>query len=319
MPVLEDAAQAAGSTSARRPPGRAGHARDVLVLPVQEPRRLRRRRRDHDRATPRWPIASARCASTARPTRRPTTTSATTAASTRSRPRSCASSCPTSTPGPPPPRRRRRPLRRGARRPRRPCPAPRRAPAPPGTSTSSATPRADALQAALAAAGIGARPYYRTPVHAQPPMRQWAPAHPLPGTAEAARTHLAIPMGAALTAAQTDEVSDRDPGRGSLPPVSPVDRRARVAMVGTQPAHIAGYVPLTSSRAGFGPEAHGSHLTRAYRGLNASRDKPAPDALGNSHQPSSRRTRRSARGSAPAGRRPRGGRGTSRRCGAGPR
>jgi len=66
---------------------------------------------------------------------------------------------------------------------------------------------ADRLAAALADAGIGARPYYRTPVHEQPPMRAWAPAHDLPGTAEAARTHLAIPMSAALTPAQTDEVS----------------------------------------------------------------------------------------------------------------
>lgn len=66
---------------------------------------------------------------------------------------------------------------------------------------------ADRLAAALATAGIGARAYYRTPVHEQPPMRQWAPSHALPGTAEAARTHLAIPMSAALTAAQVDEVS----------------------------------------------------------------------------------------------------------------
>jgi dTDP-3-amino-3,4,6-trideoxy-alpha-D-glucose transaminase len=66
---------------------------------------------------------------------------------------------------------------------------------------------ADRLAEALAAAGIGARPYYRTPVHEQPPMRQWAPSHALPGTTEAARTHLAIPMSAALTEAQTDEVS----------------------------------------------------------------------------------------------------------------
>src|SRR3954466_98528 len=56
----------------------------------------------------------------------------------------------------------------------------------------------DGLQAALAAQGIGARPYYRTPVHLQPPMAPWAPAAELPGTAEAARTHLAIPMSAAL-------------------------------------------------------------------------------------------------------------------------
>ncbi|HWI74228.1 MAG TPA: DegT/DnrJ/EryC1/StrS family aminotransferase, partial [Baekduia sp.] len=66
----------------------------------------------------------------------------------------------------------------------------------------------DRLLAALTAAGIGARAYYRTPVHAQPPMAPYAPSHDLPGTAEAARTHLAIPMSAALTTAQTDEVAE---------------------------------------------------------------------------------------------------------------
>jgi dTDP-4-amino-4,6-dideoxygalactose transaminase len=64
----------------------------------------------------------------------------------------------------------------------------------------------DTLLAALKDAGIGARPYYRVPVHAQPPMAKWAPAHDLPGTAEVARTHLAIPMSAALDEAQVDEV-----------------------------------------------------------------------------------------------------------------
>ena len=44
------------------------------------------------------------------------------------------------------------------------------------------------------------------PVHAQPPMRALGAAHELPGTAEAARTHLAIPMCAALNAEQADEV-----------------------------------------------------------------------------------------------------------------
>ena len=49
VPVLEDAA---GRRLARRtgPPGRARHRRDVQLLPVEEPRRVRRRRRDHDRA-----------------------------------------------------------------------------------------------------------------------------------------------------------------------------------------------------------------------------------------------------------------------------
>jgi dTDP-3-amino-3,4,6-trideoxy-alpha-D-glucose transaminase len=75
--------------------------------------------------------------------------------------------------------------------------------------------QADALQAALTAAGIGARAYYRTPAHAQPPMAPWAPAHELPGTMEAARTHLAIPMSAALSAEQVAEVAAAI--RGVLP------------------------------------------------------------------------------------------------------
>jgi dTDP-3-amino-3,4,6-trideoxy-alpha-D-glucose transaminase len=65
----------------------------------------------------------------------------------------------------------------------------------------------DALQRALGQAGIGSRPYYRTPVHAQPPMAQWPPRVPLPATEEAARTHLAIPMSAALRPEQIAEVT----------------------------------------------------------------------------------------------------------------
>ncbi|MBI5104292.1 MAG: DegT/DnrJ/EryC1/StrS family aminotransferase [Solirubrobacterales bacterium] len=77
--------------------------------------------------------------------------------------------------------------------------------------------RADELQQALAERGIGSRPYYRTPVHAQAPMRQWAPAAgALPATDELARTHLAIPMSAALGAEQVAEVAAaiRDAGLG---------------------------------------------------------------------------------------------------------
>ena len=44
VPVLEDAAQAAGSTSPGGPRGRARSGGDLLLLPVQEPRLLRRRR-----------------------------------------------------------------------------------------------------------------------------------------------------------------------------------------------------------------------------------------------------------------------------------
>jgi hypothetical protein len=53
----------------RRAGGRARHRRDVLVLPLQEPRRVRRRRRDRHRATSSSPTACGCCASTARATR----------------------------------------------------------------------------------------------------------------------------------------------------------------------------------------------------------------------------------------------------------
>lgn len=66
---------------------------------------------------------------------------------------------------------------------------------------------ADALQAALASAGIESRGYYRTPVHRQAAMAPYAAGTPeLPGTDEAARTHLAIPISAAITREQVDEV-----------------------------------------------------------------------------------------------------------------
>jgi dTDP-4-amino-4,6-dideoxygalactose transaminase len=66
--------------------------------------------------------------------------------------------------------------------------------------------RADELHAALTEAGIGARPYYRVPAHLQPAMREYAPTVELPGTEEAARTHLAIPMSPVLSAEQAAAV-----------------------------------------------------------------------------------------------------------------
>ncbi len=66
--------------------------------------------------------------------------------------------------------------------------------------------QAELIAAALADAGVGCRPYYRTPVHLQPPMREWAPARELPGTAQAARTHLAIPMSPVLSREQAGQV-----------------------------------------------------------------------------------------------------------------
>jgi dTDP-4-amino-4,6-dideoxygalactose transaminase len=68
--------------------------------------------------------------------------------------------------------------------------------------------RADELAAALAERGIQARGYYRTPVHRQPAMAPWGGDAALPVTDEVARTHLALPMGPELTAAQAGEVVD---------------------------------------------------------------------------------------------------------------
>ena len=76
--------------------------------------------------------------------------------------------------------------------------------------------RSDELAAALGAAGIGHKAYYRVPTHLQPAMREYAPGGELPGTAEAARTHLAIPMSPVLSRGQAAEVAAavRDAGLG---------------------------------------------------------------------------------------------------------
>ncbi len=69
-----------------------------------------------------------------------------------------------------------------------------------------ASPQADQVQAGLEAAGIGCRAYYRTPVHRQVAMRRWGEGVELPQTELAARTHLAIPMSPVLSREQADEV-----------------------------------------------------------------------------------------------------------------
>jgi dTDP-3-amino-3,4,6-trideoxy-alpha-D-glucose transaminase len=58
--------------------------------------------------------------------------------------------------------------------------------------------RPDELAAALRDRGVAARGYYRTPAHRQPAMERWGAGLDLPGTEEAARTHLALPMGTEL-------------------------------------------------------------------------------------------------------------------------
>jgi len=67
-------------------------------------------------------------------------------------------------------------------------------------------PAVERLEAALAVAGIGHKPYYRLPVHRQAAMRQWGEGLELPGTEQAARTHLAIPMSPVLSSEQVAEV-----------------------------------------------------------------------------------------------------------------
>ena len=74
--------------------------------------------------------------------------------------------------------------------------------------------RPDELAAALAEREVGARGYYRVPVHRQPAMARFGDGAELPGTDEAARTHLALPMGPLLTEEQVREVVR---GLASLP------------------------------------------------------------------------------------------------------
>ena len=70
------------------------------------------------------------------------------------------------------------------------------------------TPEPDALAEGLAERGIEARGYYRVPVHLQPAMECWHGADAdLPGTDEAARTHLALPISATIGDDQVDEVA----------------------------------------------------------------------------------------------------------------
>jgi dTDP-4-amino-4,6-dideoxygalactose transaminase len=64
--------------------------------------------------------------------------------------------------------------------------------------------RADELEAALNASGIEARSYYRRPIHRQPAL---AVDIDLPGTEEAARTNLALPISPVLSTTQVDEIS----------------------------------------------------------------------------------------------------------------
>jgi dTDP-4-amino-4,6-dideoxygalactose transaminase len=69
-----------------------------------------------------------------------------------------------------------------------------------------ADPEVERLEAALAAAEIGCKAYYRLPVHRQQAMREWGAGVELAATEQAASRHLAIPMSPVLTRAQADQV-----------------------------------------------------------------------------------------------------------------
>jgi dTDP-3-amino-3,4,6-trideoxy-alpha-D-glucose transaminase len=69
-----------------------------------------------------------------------------------------------------------------------------------------AHPEVQRLESALSAAEVGHKAYYRTPVHRQVAMREWSAGVELPATEEAARTHLAIPLSPVLSREQVDEV-----------------------------------------------------------------------------------------------------------------
>lgn len=66
--------------------------------------------------------------------------------------------------------------------------------------------QAECLERGLREAGIGCRAYYRTPVHRQRAMAAWGADARLPATEELARTHLAIPMSPVLSDEQAQEV-----------------------------------------------------------------------------------------------------------------
>jgi dTDP-4-amino-4,6-dideoxygalactose transaminase len=68
--------------------------------------------------------------------------------------------------------------------------------------------RIEAVEEALSAAGHGHKSYYRTPVHRQSAMAPYAQGASLPATDELARMHLAIPMSPVLDAEQAVAVTE---------------------------------------------------------------------------------------------------------------
>jgi dTDP-3-amino-3,4,6-trideoxy-alpha-D-glucose transaminase len=65
---------------------------------------------------------------------------------------------------------------------------------------------ADELVARLAERGVGARGYYRTPLHLQPAMAPYAPRRGLPAAEQIAAENLALPMGPTLAPEHAQQV-----------------------------------------------------------------------------------------------------------------
>ena len=123
LALIEDAAQAIGARrkvdGAVAHGGRARHGRHAVVLPEQEPRRLRRRRHDGDAGRRARRAAAPAPAARRQPGSTSTTRSASTAGWTRCRRPCCWPSCPYLAAWSAAPARERRALHRGVRRRRR--------------------------------------------------------------------------------------------------------------------------------------------------------------------------------------------------------
>ena len=206
VPVLEDAAQAAGSTTTAGRPGALGTAATFSFFPSKNLGCFGDGGMIMTSETSRSPSERARCASTAHATRSPMSCSATTRAWTSCRRRSCACSSPTSTSGLRAPSGR-APLRRGrAWRARGAATARQATPRRPGTCTSSPTRMWSAWKARSRPGASATRPTTARPFTGRPRCASGGPGVELPATDQAARTHLAIPMSPVLTREQAGEV-----------------------------------------------------------------------------------------------------------------
>ncbi len=76
-------------------------------------------------------------------------------------------------------------------------------------------PEVKRLESALSSAEVGHKAYYRTSVHRQAAMHAWGAGVELPATEQAARTHLAIPLSPVLAREQVDEVVAAIRGAGA--------------------------------------------------------------------------------------------------------